>query len=40
VSEKTGDERHHSKITGGNADICENKGVDKIPTRKVMKTKE
>jgi hypothetical protein len=28
------------KITGGNADICENKGVAKIATQKMLKTKE
>jgi hypothetical protein len=28
------------KITGGNADGCENKGVAKIATQKVLKTKK
>ena len=28
------------KKTIGNADVCENKGVDKIATQKLLKTKE
>ena len=28
------------KITGGNADVCENNGVVKIATQNVQKTKE
>jgi hypothetical protein len=33
-------EERKTKITGGNADLYENKGVDKKATHKVMKTKE
>jgi hypothetical protein len=28
------------EILGGNADSCENKGVEKIATQKLVKTKE
>jgi len=32
--------RHETKILGGNADRCENKGVEKKGIQKWMKTKE
>jgi hypothetical protein len=32
--------KEDSKIPGGNADRCENKGVDRIAIQKMLKTKE
>jgi hypothetical protein len=32
--------KEDSKIPGGNADSCENKGVDKIAIQKMLKRKE
>ena len=34
------EEKHDWKKLGGNADGCENKGVAKIATQKILKTKE